>query len=760
MNWRDIVRQRAAKAGRLALVVAYAFFVRDTASFVDCVTASRDVSAKHREEVCGAAYEATGDPRVGLQYVRALYHGGEYDKAESEASLLLETEVRAEAFHLLGWIIKRLKRPGEATSAFEQALELHLHENQLREMANDQQALALLLKDDHWYAEALRILDHCIADARASEARREEGYCHLAAAQTLSRLGFAEGAGRELEIAEPLFFESKLDLASLYIEQANVHQEAGDDAWAAVLFDKALRTAQQADLLDMQIRAHLNLAYSRMESDQLEAAERHLDVAREIDREGDFKAERLHQEGRLAFHRNDLSHASSLLERAYEGLPTKDEERVEVAILRARIALGAVDLRTAEIWARKGIDQVEEIRGEQSAIEVRGWVLASRRAPYELLFVALTRADRTDEALLVFDQWYGRTLLDGLSRPAHGDTVSLQDAALQTDTLSALLPSLTKAPLMRGEDPRIVLDAVRSADVLALLVAEEEVWRLTVTSGRIQIQSLGSLKEMHSSLTEFIARPLDRKLADELGALILPDDLVRTTTESLRVVLDSELAALPVAALRRNGRPLIAARPIVRTQRLSAVRCVPPSPYPQRAMVMADANDDLIAARREGERVARLFGTTALTGTAATSVALFAGPPVDLLHIATHADPGDAGRFLRLHDGPVPALQLLARKLTVPTVVLAACGAAQAGDAEGASSLVTAFLAGGARHVVATLRLVSDRGAEDLTRSFYDAGGAGDPVRGLATAQRQLADTANQDWPYFAVFGQDTCPSP
>jgi hypothetical protein len=56
--------------------------------------------------------------------------------------------------------------------------------------------------------------------------------------------------------------------------------------------------------------------------------------------------------------------------------------------------------------------------------------------------------------------------------------------------------------------------------------------------------------------------------------------------------------------------------------------------------------------------------------------------------------------------------------------------------------------------VVATLRPVGDTDALELTRQFYDAGGASDPIHALARVQAQLAERGtNKEWPNFAVFG-------
>jgi CHAT domain-containing protein len=173
--------------------------------------------------------------------------------------------------------------------------------------------------------------------------------------------------------------------------------------------------------------------------------------------------------------------------------------------------------------------------------------------------------------------------------------------------------------------------------------------------------------------------------------------------------------------------------------------------------VLADAAGDLPAARRESSRVASLFQTTPLVGDAATSTALLAARSDALLHVAVHADVDAGGGVLKLHDRGVSAPEISAYKLGPRLVVLSGCSTARSWDPELAGSLSTAFLAGGAERVVATLRPVSDAGALELTRRFYDARGAEDPVRVLARIQAELARGDHEEWPNFAVFARDAC---
>lgn len=210
-------------------------------------------------------------------------------------------------------------------------------------------------------------------------------------------------------------------------------------------------------------------------------------------------------------------------------------------------------------------------------------------------------------------------------------------------------------------------------------------------------------------------------------------------------------------ALRRNGQPVIAIRPVIRAPRIPTVsRCEPRAGITS-ATVIADAAGDLPDARRESAKVASRFRATPRVGEAATGAALFEARPEQLLHVAVHADVDAVGGVLRMYDRAVSAPEISAAKLRPALVVLSGCNTASAWDPELAGSLSTAFLASGSGFVVATLRTVSDVGALDLTSRFYNARGADDPVRALAAIQADLSRTDNQDWPNFAVFSNEVC---
>jgi tetratricopeptide (TPR) repeat protein len=635
---------------------------------------------------------------------------------------------------------------------------------------SDQEAQhAMALAEVHlrggYPSEALYSLDRCISEARVASVREVEGHCHLAAARVLAHVGYFDGARRELDVAEPLLSTDR-DLATLWFEHGNFLQEQsrGKDrvsrpASAIAAFQRALGFATRARARDLVFAIELNLAQSFAELGRIEEAELHYATATALDRDKSYESNLAKLAAQIAYRRGDLDRASSVNTSLYAKM-LRGDDRFEVCVMQARIALALNDLEAAERWAQRGIDEVEQIQASQTAVELRPWVLASRRAPYELRFVALARANRFEEAVRVFDRWQGRTLLDAMARPSPNPPPRLATMAKNIESLAMLLPAASSVPLMSTGD-RGIVEALRSIDLLVLAVAEDNVWRVISRGGQLKIEKLGTYDSLEVLLDNF-QRLTDRAQADAAGERLIPAEMFRDPS-TLYVVLDAQLAHLPVSALRGGGKPLVAVRPVVHLPRLPSkddATCAAPGAAVG-ATVLADADGNLPSARREAEMIAGLLKTTAHVGEAATSAALFAAKSDAVLHVGVQADFGTYGGVLRLHDRPVSALEISAKRLGPSLVTLAGCSTAHSADPELAGSLSTAFLASGSSHVIATLRRVTDQGSAEVMLRFYEGGGIADPVRTLARVQAELSERGgNKDWPNFAVFGKKVCASP
>lgn len=761
----------AIPAGLLAAVTAAALvrYLPRTGR-LDCATAAARAEPPSVIVLsCQEEYERTHDPATGVHLATALRRSGNRAAATAIASELLATEARSDAFWILGEIARYEEQLDRALDLLQEARKLHRAEQRHVAVARDALALAGIHGVTRRLAEALYAVDECIAESQAGGDKAVEGLCHLAAARVLSYAGYQDGARQELKRAEPLLTTDR-DRAQLWLERGNAlqgHARASGrlsrEAEAVEDFKQSLALAARARFTDGVLSSELNLVYSLAEQGKTAEAELHHDMATALDRDKDYASNLAQLAARIAYRRDDLARASSINASLYPELPPSDE-RFEVCVMQARIALAQGDLAAAELWARRGIEDVERIRATQTALELRPWVLASRRAAHELRFVALARAGRFDEAVAVFDQWQGHTLIEAMTRPELGKTPRLAEMASKIESLTKLMPAASRAPLLSGE-ARDVATALRSLDLFALAVAEDEVWRVTALRGKLQIEKLGTLGELSGLLDQLRATPTDAALAAEAGERLAPAALFGESS-TLHVVLDRELAALPIVALRRGGKPLIAVRPVVHLPRLppspaelaaSGSSCAAPDTAGG-ATVLADPDGSLPSARTESAEIAPLLATTPLVGAAATSKALFAAKPHAVLHVAAHANFNTYGGVLRLHDRPVPALDIAAQRLGPPLVVLSACSTASSGDPELAGSLSTAFLASGSSHVIATLRPVTDQGSVEVMRRFYKGGGIADPVRTLARVQAELAErNDNKDWPNFAVFGSDAC---
>lgn len=177
----------------------------------------------------------------------------------------------------------------------------------------------------------------------------------------------------------------------------------------------------------------------------------------------------------------------------------------------------------------------------------------------------------------------------------------------------------------------------------------------------------------------------------------------------------------------------------------------------------------LPAAGREAAWVAARLGALALTGAAADEATVRARlPHAPLAHLATHGiseEDGEATSFLALapgggEDGRLAAREVMALpRLTADLVVLSACRTAP-GDAMGdddAPALQRAFLARGARSVLASAWSVSDEATEALMRAFYahwlDDADRPSKAEALRRAQAELRRTPGLADPlYWAAF--------
>lgn len=175
-------------------------------------------------------------------------------------------------------------------------------------------------------------------------------------------------------------------------------------------------------------------------------------------------------------------------------------------------------------------------------------------------------------------------------------------------------------------------------------------------------------------------------------------------------------------------------------------------PLYQRVAVWIDAADDLPYAHRELASILDRFPEAQVLRTRAEILASF-GHPWDLIHVVGHAR-HNAGNpmfsHLRFADGPIYATEIARSLLRVSTVMLSACetGALSLTVREEPDGLVRAFLARGARSVLASLWPLDDEAAARFFSALYAKLDHTEGLPGaIATARSQVR--AWRDHPYF-----------
>lgn len=713
-------------------------------------------------EVCRNEYARTNDPLTGAMLANEFRRNGAIDAARDLATRLFASVAYPKAAQVLGRAKFETGDMSGARAFYALARTAHARAGALAELAIDDQLLGGTYLKEARYPEALGALDLCITEAVLiwlPDVRVAAMYCHTSTAFALLEIGHFAAAKQELDRAERMALTPR-HLAELNLRQGELEQRFGlgprrlpHHQLAAMHFRAALQRAQQAKVPRVAMSAELNLARELIELGELTEAHEHLENIRRIDTDGQDADTITRLEALIAFRRGDLVGARALATSAYD---VDQEEQFHACVMLSEVALARHSYEEAAVWARCGVALTEAVRNSQTALELRALLLSAHRRPYELWFVALVRQGKLADAVAAFDQWQGRSLLDAAERARTSSPSRLHEVVLRDARFREILPELSRAPIARTVAPKELLDGMRGVDVIALVEADDTIWRITDHHGALAIHEVGSSDALRPQIEFFTGHPAESR-GDDLGTRLLGPEAFRATEEAVLLVLDSELGNLPAPALSSNGHPLIEFRPIVRAPRLSELGCVPAMTSPLRATVLANAGDDLPAATVEAQEVAARFGVTAQTGARATRQALLAAGPGELLHVATHVDLRLGGSFVALHDESVSALEIANAGPGPRFAFLAACGSAVADDSEIAGSVAMAFLARGTPQVIATVQAVSDLDAARLSRAFYKDVAVKDPARALRRAQLQAAREHNQYWPFYMLFGHDIC---
>jgi tetratricopeptide (TPR) repeat protein len=314
-------------------------------------------------------------------------------------------------------------------------------------------------------------------------------------------------------------------------------------------------------------------------------------------------------------------------------------------------------------------------------------------------------------------------------------------------------------------------------------LAGEEIWGFFLTRDTVNIRktdltldtlvllSMGFSQECQGIFPTDALDVLSRELLDPVG------DILRNS-KSLLVVPSVGLYGLPFHAMRFGGKRLVESHTVSYLTRASALLESPDrlkmTPISNKShwkglgtpsIDYADL-DELLAVNDELNNIAKKFDSAVcvLDLPATSQDLLELKEPCSVLHVACHGEfDTDAPLLTRLmlSDRPVFAFEIMLAKLEVDLVVLSACqtGEVRAGLGGHVQSLAAAFLAAGAKSVIASLWPVDDEAGAECIKRFYAAmiekryHSIADSLRAAQhSMQREREDLHLYFWAPFALF--------
>ena len=227
----------------------------------------------------------------------------------------------------------------------------------------------------------------------------------------------------------------------------------------------------------------------------------------------------------------------------------------------------------------------------------------------------------------------------------------------------------------------------------------------------------------------------------------------------LRVLAHGSLDSIDFHALPFAGGPLLAAGPVA--YGLDLPESSVPAPGSRRgALVVADPTGDLPWALREARAVEAALGRRFPGGVEVLRGAGATGPELRRhlghfrwLHYAGHAlSAGWRSRMPLADGGQLTVTDILALPRAPENVVLSGCETGLLSAAEGIG-LAHAFLAAGARSVVAAVRPLPDRSGAQLMASFYGSLNDGASTEeALRRAQLELREAGEASWSALRLY--------
>ena len=763
-------RQGEANSWRLAAAAALAGIIGCGGDLGErCQQALATGSYVEAAELCTRAYQRRADPPAGAAAAVAELHLGRRHEVLAWAQRLAGSSRAAAVEITVARLHQKEGRRPQAEAGYRRAIALAEAANQPAYAARAGHRLSLIQPA----SAALETLERAFVAAERAGERDLLRSLVLLLFDRLYEIGDLEAARAALARAEPLTDRRDHESwAYLRLKQGLLEEASGALALALPAYEEALAVSRRAPRQDADLiwSIALNQLSLAVDMGDLERADRHLAtatglLARRPAPVARAEAALLYRQGKLELARGRLREAGELYDRALALRPHPDTGW-RAATARGRLAETLGELATAESGYRAAATIVEELRAAGGSDDFKPWILASRHEPFARLFALQARAGRALDALATFEATRARTFVDALvavtarereAAPAR----SAAEPGQRSRVLESLLPRLRNSPVVALRPIEEVRATVGAQRALLYFETADQLFVVALDGQRLWVQTIAApLAEIARLTSQLVMNPDDRTVAERLGTLLIPPLSPASPDHVLYLAPSELLARLPFAALRPRGQLLIQQAALAQVPSLTALAAAlrapraPRAARSSRAVVLADPGGDLPEARREALEVARHLGADAALGAEASRAAWAAARDAEVLHVSGHSGVNGRGPWAAAADGEVLGSDVLDWNLRPRLVVLASCASAATRHPGPWGSLAASFLASGAGAVVGALQSVEDRAARDLVLDFYRQGGARDPVRALARAQRRAARARPAAaWAPFVVFG-------
>ena len=718
---------------------------------------------------CRQRYSQHQDSGALVNAATAAGELGQFEQALAFASQVSGTAQEARVYRKLALVEWRNGNNGTSLSLFERSAEVY-------RAINDDAGLAAALHSLYFFA--WQASDHRRALALANESLQAALRADDADAQAVAlsdlyivfrELGSLGPAELTLELAgEKLDDTSTFSRVNFYLYRGALETNRGRYGMATHEFEQAL-AATRGDEQRLLLRSlHLNLVKSNMLLGRLDAAREHLAKAW-------FHAE---PDGTTLFALNYYSARLDLI----DGRPKAARDTLlqtlaggdlpatwvwELHFWAGNAAQGSGLHAQARASYEQSIAALDKERESLAYADMKAHLQDDRREPYEALFTLLASDGDARGALAVIEQAKARAFVDSFVADSEGalsagdGRIPITEVSDRVDAVLAYVDAMRTSPTVGTRPIETLIEATRDDVLISYFFAEQSLWALRVARGALSLRRIALTRdELDALLAAYRRDPNDEATLEQLGAALLPAELLPAAGTRLFVAPDGELNRIGLASLRVDDQYLVERHSLAVIPSLNTLVAMrearAQATKTSDRIVLADPRGDLPYATQEAHSVARVLATGARTGKNANLAQLALAKTASVVHLATHSGLGHLGPWITLADGDIAASDLLGLQLAPSLAVLASC-LSGASDGYGLwGSLGGIFLSSGTGSALVALWSIPDDTTQLFIADFYRAYAAHpSAASALATAQRAAIANglAPSLWAGFVLLG-------